>query len=105
MDIAINNQKKQMSEFEDTLDTGSVGSDRVITEQAKNFLVSTTKWANFLSILGYIGLGFMLLGALGMFLGGAFMQSSARTPMPFNPAFFGIIYLAMVVLYFSLFTI
>lgn len=87
-----------MSEFEETLDNQSVGSERVITELAKGFLITATKWANFLSILGYIGLGFMFLGAIGMVLGGTFRYRGGF--YPFSPLIFTLIYIGMLVLYF-----
>lgn len=42
------------------------------TNEAKDFLATAGKWATFLAIMGFIALGFMVIGALGMFaVGGA----------------------------------
>ncbi len=42
-----------------------------ISTQGKSFLRETAKWANFLSILGFIGVGFIILAALAMLVFGA----------------------------------
>ncbi len=74
-----------------------------LTEQSKGFLKETGKWAMFLSILGFIGLGFMLLGGIGMFAGSAAIDRGAAmggNPMPFPSSIFGLVYLIMAILYF-----
>jgi len=38
----------------------------IFNEDIKEFLLETSKWAKFLSILGFIGLGFMVIAALVM---------------------------------------
>ncbi|MEY3444664.1 MAG: hypothetical protein RLZZ519_2945, partial [Bacteroidota bacterium] len=38
-----------------------------LSQNSTSFLESTAKWARFLSILGFIGIGFMVLAALLMF--------------------------------------
>lgn len=72
-----------------------------LSDHAIGFLRETAKWANFLSIVGFIGIGLIVLGAL---FGGAFMASAASEfgggPLAAGGAFFTIIYLLVAVLYF-----
>jgi len=74
-----------------------------LTQQAQDFLKETAKWAMFLSILGFIGLAFMLLGGLAMFAAGSAIDS-ASGDMGMMGAFpssvLGAIYLIMAILYF-----
>lgn len=87
-----------MSEFDDALDSGSVGSDRIITEQAKSFLITSAQWATFLCVIGYIMVGFMVIGAFGI------LAMSGRIPagpgLPFDFTTLGIIYLGLAVVGF-----
>jgi len=74
-----------------------------LNESAKDFLKETAKWAYFLSILGYIGIGFIILAAL--FAGTLFSAMGKMNPaMGMMGSSFGIImafvYLFIAVLYF-----
>lgn len=74
-----------------------------LNESAKDFLKETAKWAYFLSILGYIGIGFIILAAL--FAGTLFSAMGKINPaMGMMGSSFGIImafvYLFIAVLYF-----
>jgi len=75
------------------------------THQAQGFVRETAKWATFLSILGFIFIGFMVLGALSMFaMGSAFSSMGGGGPMGamgmLGGATMGVIFLLMAVLYF-----
>jgi hypothetical protein len=48
-----------------------------LNESAKDFLKETAKWANFLSILGYVGIGFLVL--LALFTGSLFAYIGKMT--------------------------
>jgi len=63
---------------------------------SKEFLAETAKWANFLSILGFIGLGLMVLVSLFMFVIGT---SSSFMPLG-NGIFVGIFYILIAGFYF-----
>lgn len=72
---------------------------------AQGFLRETAKWAKFLSIVGFVVIGLMVLGALAMFaLGGSSSQMGAMGGtmgmMGALGAAAGFIYLLMAVLYF-----
>lgn len=73
-----------------------------LSDQAVGFLKEIAKWANFLSIVGFIGIGFFVLIAL---FGGAFMASAASQfgdagPLAAGGAFLTIVYLLVALLYF-----
>ncbi len=55
--------------IEEIIDTNSNSNDSglIVNDLIQNELKKTIKWTMFLSILGFIGLGFMLIGALIMF--------------------------------------
>ena len=57
----------------------NIGKDETtelyISDQSKNYLMETSKWAKFIAIIGFIGIGFMILA--GVFMG-AFMGSMAN---------------------------
>ena len=74
-----------------------------LSESAKDFLKETAKWAYFLSILGFIGIGFIIFAAL--FAGTLFSSMSKMNPaMGAMGSSFGIvmafIYFLIAVLYF-----
>lgn len=74
-----------------------------LSESAKDFLKETAKWAYFLSILGFIGIGFIIFAAL--FAGTLFSTMSKMNPaMGAMGSSFGIVmafvYFLIAVLYF-----
>lgn len=74
-----------------------------ITQQAIEFLKETAKWATFLSIMGFIGLGFMILGGIAISAMGsqiADAQAAMGQPSPIPMGAMGILYLVMAALYF-----
>ena len=62
------------------------------------FLGETAKWAKFLAILAFVGLGLMVLGALGLFVGGAIGGMSENAVL--SPGVLAGIYLLMALIYF-----
>lgn len=66
-----------------------------ITESSKSFLLETTKWAKFLAILGFVGIGLMVIGALFIIAVGSSMRGAGGAPV-----LMGVVYLLMAVLYF-----
>jgi hypothetical protein len=53
-----------------------------ITSAAKSFLTETAKWCKFLSILGFVGLGLLLLSSF--FINTIYSNMPQATTMPFN---------------------
>ena len=71
-----------------------------INEQSKDFLMETAKWAKFLAILGFVGMGFMVLA--GLFSGAALsnLPGRATAMMPFSPMMISVFYIVLAVVYF-----
>ncbi|HLF53040.1 DUF5362 family protein [Flavobacterium sp.] len=81
--------------------------DMKLNETAKGFLKETAKWAYFLSILGYIGIGFIVVAAvfagtifaaMGKMGGG--MDGGMHPMGSLGGTFITILYLVIAVLYF-----
>ncbi len=69
--------------------------------QAREFLGQTAKWAYFLSILGFIGIGFMVL--LAFFMGTVMSMISGFSgaeEASYMGGFITVLYLVLAVLYF-----
>ncbi|MCX6227512.1 MAG: hypothetical protein NTV01_22710, partial [Bacteroidia bacterium] len=47
----------------------------VISSEIRHYLLETAKWMKFLAILGFIGLGFMLVAAIVMLVLGSTFES------------------------------
>lgn len=74
-----------------------------VNDEIKGLLKETSSWTYFLSILGFIGIGLMVV--FGIFFG-AIMSSSALgdnnpyAAMGFSMGYFGLIYVVMALIYF-----
>ena len=71
-----------------------------ISEEVKGLLKETSTWTYFLSIIGFIGIAFLLLfGALfGVIMGS--MPVNPYEDMGFNMSYFGLIYVVLAIVYF-----
>ena len=74
-----------------------LAEDLHISGRAESFLKETAKWARFLSILGFIGIGFLVLVALFI---GAFMNVMGGDQLPFPSFVLTFVYLLIAALYF-----
>jgi hypothetical protein len=80
-------------------------SQLTLTPASVAFLNETARWAKFISIVGFVGLGFLVL--VGLFAGSIFSMipqemdtmGSAGLMKGFG-AFFGFMYIGMAILYF-----
>lgn len=78
--------------------------DLQVNDVVKDYLLETAKWAKLISIVGFVGLGMMVL--MGLFMGTIMGSLSAMAPeevdmMPaMGGGFFAIIYIGMALLYF-----
>ena len=68
-----------------------------ITSAAKGFLTETSKWCKFLSILGFVGLGLLLLSSF--FINTIYSSMPQATTIPFNLG------IAMTIVYFLIIAI
>jgi hypothetical protein len=75
-----------------------------ITAQAQSFLKEAAKWATFIAIMGFIGVGLMVLFSVFFMVSGEAltrMQGMGNTQVsPFPAVIVGIVYLIFSVLYF-----
>lgn len=85
-----------MNENIETIDSVDNG-DLAINNQMKQDLLTASGWGKFLSIVGFIGVGFMIIGGLGMFTVSSNMSGNMSG---FNPSIFAIIYLTLAIVYF-----
>lgn len=69
-----------------------------VNKEMQDYIFEIAKWGKFLSILGFVGVGFMVLAAIAMMLGGFALSSFTQFPFPMS--FFGVFYLLFAVLYF-----
>ena len=78
----------------------------LLTANVKNYLMETARWGKFLAIMGYIGLGLMLVLSFAMIFGMSFLNNSLSEmsqfyqPQSLNLVTMGIMYLLIIVIYF-----
>lgn len=77
-----------------------------MNDYMKGFILEISKWAKFLSIIGFIGIGLMVLAAIVMMVAGATLSSFSNnygddySSNPVGAGLIGILYIIMAVLYF-----
>lgn len=73
-----------------------------LNDYMKGYILEIAKWAKFLSIIGFVGIGLMVLAALAMMVAGATLSSfsSDYSRNPVGAGVIGVIYIIMAVLYF-----
>lgn len=75
------------------------GENLVIDWRSKEFLEETAKWTKFLAILGFVGIGLMVLGSLVMLFAPSSLMSNGDFPFG-GKIFIMLLYLAFAVLYY-----
>jgi len=73
-------------------------SPLTINNEINAYLVETTKWGKFLAIMGYIGMGLLVLAGLFVMVGFSALGEFAKMPFPMGA--FGIVYILIAVLYY-----
>ncbi|OYQ44370.1 hypothetical protein CHU92_02490 [Flavobacterium cyanobacteriorum] len=73
-----------------------------VNSVANDFLRGAAKWASILAILGFIGLGILVLMGIMVFAAGSMVDnaSSMGSAMPFPMSAIGLLYILMAVVYF-----
>ena len=80
-------------------ESASRQSQLIIDKPIAVYLMETRKWGKFLAVVGFIGVGMMVLIGLGMMtFFSTFMPANAN--MPFSPGFLGIFYVLIAVMYY-----
>jgi hypothetical protein len=69
-----------------------------VTDNSKTYLNSAAAWCKFMAILGFIGIGFIILGALLIIPLSSILNTFSPTSIPFS--LISIIYLGLAVLVF-----
>ena len=70
----------------------------VVSEKSKAYLKTAAMWSKFMAILGFVGVGFIVLGVIVLVITGSILEDELDFPFPI--ALLGIPYLAMAVLVF-----
>lgn len=70
----------------------------VINDEVRDYLIETSKWGKFLAIMGYIGMGFLILFGLFFLIGFSFINDIANTPFPAR--LFGLVYIIISAAYY-----
>lgn len=73
--------------------------DTSLDNTAKAHLLETVRWTKFLSILGFILIGLMLIGAVFFFVAGSSMGAMSGMWSTMGSVGLGILYLALILLY------
>jgi hypothetical protein len=81
--------EKQTENYENQLTTAAVG-----------FLQESAKWSKFMAIIGFIGIGLMVLVSLFMAIGFSAMGASTMPELPFPMSVFSILYVLFAAIYF-----
>jgi hypothetical protein len=87
----------------DTLDTSQQVNEIPVLRLNDNSIVylnEIRKWAKFLSILGFIGVGIIVLLALSIGSIMNLISALSPTPLPVSPFFLTVFYLLIALLYF-----
>jgi hypothetical protein len=72
-----------------------------LSDSAVFFLSEARKWAKFIAIISFIGMGIMVISGVVMGLVMDTLTSAAgQAPMPFSGSFFMIMYIALAAIYF-----
>lgn len=83
----------------ESLDRNIAGENTsFVSDEVKNYLIETAKWGKFLAIIGYIGIGLLLLVAAVVMVMGS--TSKLFPGMGMNMGALGLIYVAITGLYF-----
>lgn len=85
-----NENQSQFENFENQLTTSAIG-----------FLKESAKWCKFMSIVGFVGIGLMVLGGLFVMISSSALDSMSETSrFPFPTSVLTIFYLVFAAIYF-----
>ena len=76
-----------------------VGSENLIAcnDEIKCYLLESSKWSKFLAIVGYVGMGFLILLGILMMFGLSFLSTLSKGVPLFG---FGLLYILLAVMYY-----
>jgi hypothetical protein len=100
MNIIVQTKINNMSRLDEIIDDNSMDkTGLVVNEQMKKDLLTAAKWGKFLSIMGFISTGFMVLAALGMT---AMTSNPAFRQVGMSPMVIVLMYLFIAGIYFTM---
>jgi len=70
-----------------------------INQSIRESLGTMTYWSKFLAIIGFIGIGFMVIAAIGFIIGGSMLENFGQFQLMFT-VLYPLIYIALAILYF-----
>jgi len=82
-----------MNEINDRVGSASTEESLMLSPVGVSYLLETAKWTKFLSILGFIGMGFMVIG--GLFASVAMSRFGGSQSL-----LIGVMYIVMAAIYF-----
>lgn len=69
-----------------------------VNNEIREYLLETSKWGKFLAIVGYVGMGLLLLIGLGVMIGFSFFSSLSNVNFPLGVL--GFVYIIIAVVYY-----
>jgi hypothetical protein len=78
-------------------DKQTENSENQLTSAAVGFLQESAKWSKFMAIIGFIGIGIMVLISVFMAIG---IGATTMPELPFSMSVFSIIYVVFAAIYF-----
>jgi hypothetical protein len=75
-----------------------VDNSFVSNKEINDYLLETAKWGKFLAIVGYVGMGILILVAIFMMFGLSRLSKFSGTPFPMG--LFGVIYILLAIIYY-----
>jgi hypothetical protein len=69
-----------------------------ISNEIRNYLLESSKWAKFLAIVGFVGVGLLVIFGFAFMIGFSIFSSMSQVHFPIG--IIGIIYIAIAVVYF-----
>ncbi len=85
----------------DVLEENTLAKESLsVDQEIKEFILQIAKWAKFLSIVGFVMIGLMLLGGISIMSVGSAVSKFSRTPTVLPMASLGLIYFVGAVIYF-----
>lgn len=70
----------------------------IVNNEVKTYLLETSKWGKFLAIVGYVGMGLLVLAGLLFMVSFSQLQNLSNSSVP--TGFLGFAYIVMAVIYF-----
>lgn len=74
------------------LDNGLSDESLALNPQIRSFLKETAKWTFFISIIGFIYVGLIVIAGIGLGFSSSFMPDTGPNPMPFSLGALGAFY-------------